>query len=49
MPEEDATHFDKVAMFSHRKLYHLLQDIPEYLAGRKVIAAFVLQIRKYIL
>ncbi|KAF6037789.1 hypothetical protein EB796_003909 [Bugula neritina] len=43
MPEEEATHFDKVASCAHHKLYKLLQGIPEYLAGRKVMSAFVLQ------
>ena len=46
-PEEEATHFDRVAMYSNQKLYKLLQGIPEYLAGRKVMSAFVIQIGRW--
>ncbi|XP_067932536.1 double-stranded RNA-specific adenosine deaminase-like [Watersipora subatra] len=41
--EEEATHFDKVSHTAHQKLFKLLEGVPEYLAGRKVVAAFVLQ------
>ena len=47
IPEEQATHFDKVAMYSNQKLFKLLQGIPEYLAGRKVMSAFVIQNGKF--
>lgn len=42
LPEEEATLFDKISNFATRKLYELLQFIPEYLAGRIIVAAFII-------
>lgn len=37
------THYDKMAAIAHRKFNLLVKDVPDYMPGRKVLAAFIIK------